>query len=398
MEAWIKQSEATIKNNKTHWDSLTREERRRAIKIQNEYWNLSRTWKKVYMALKRSYLATTPSLVKAIRYDTKKREFYTLVEWRDDSDKMNSCMRTATLPVNDEAWVCDMFKAEFVEYVKRCAQLSEGDKFLPVPCSVSVDIDSRVITHVRCCRGLNADGSYRFRCQYAKCKGEEDISEAYLRDNFPKAYIDAVIDYRLRPGGQGFINVPAGDVMNRDGLPIPMQNELALKHQIKFKQHQQETCVYSSFASALWCIGMHDLATALAARATENIHSHRILRRLADDMNGHWLQSVKIKQNAERMFNLLDKDLEHTIAVAVIRASDGQCSHAITVHDGLIFDGNEDFAIPLTQANLDYICSTKEQKATFIGVASGYLFREQGKRNRLHSIKSNIPGSPWTIK
>jgi len=394
MEVWMKQCEGTIENNKTSWDGLTKQEQRKAMQIQNEYWNLSRTWKKVHKALKRSYLATTPSLVKAIRYDTKKREFFTLVEWQDDIGQQNS-IRTATLPVNDEAWVRDMFEGDFVEYVKRCAQLSEGDRYLPVPCRVSVNIDARVITHIRCCRGLNLDGSYRFRCQYATGKGEEDISEAYLRDNFPKAYIDAVIDYRMRPGGQGFINVPAGDVVHRDGLVIPMQNELGLKHTIKFKQNQQDTCVYSSFASALWCIGMHDLATTLAGRCTEKLHSPRILQHLAHDMNGHWLQSVKIK-NAGTMFNLLDEDLEHTIAVVVIRASDGQCSHAITVHDGLVFDSNEDFAIPLTQANLDYICSTNEQEAAFVGVASGYLFREQGKRNRLRSIKSSVPGSPWT--
>ena len=57
------------------------------------------------------------------------------------------------------------------------------------------------------------------------------------------------------------------------------------------------------------------------------------------------------------MFNLFNKNLEHTIAVVVIRASDGQCSRAVTVHDGLVFDGNEDFAIPLTQANLDCGCA-----------------------------------------
>ena len=394
MQTWMKQREVTIESNRKRRGKLTREEERKAIQVHHEYWNLSRTWKKVYNALKRSYLATTPSLVTAIRYDTRKREFFTLVEWQDDVDEQNS-IRTATLPVNDEAWVREMFKDEFVEYVKECAQKSEGDRFLPVPCRVSVDVDARVITHVRCCRGLNSDGSHRFKCRFTKCKGEEDISESYLRENFPKAYIDAVIDYRMRPGGQGFINVPAGDVVIRDGLAIPLQNDFGLKHEIKFKQHNLDTCVYSSFASALWCIGIHDLATTLASRATESLHSHRILQHLANDMNGHWLQSVKIKQNAKKRFNLLEEDLQQSIAVVVVQASDGQCSHAITVHDGLVFDGNEDFAIPLTKANLDYICSTNEQKATFVGVASGYVFCEQGKRNRLCSLKSRIPGSPW---
>ena len=69
---------------------ITKQEQRKAMQIQNEYWNLSQTWKKVHNALKQSYLATTPSLVKAIRYDTKKREFFTLVEWQDDIGQQNS--------------------------------------------------------------------------------------------------------------------------------------------------------------------------------------------------------------------------------------------------------------------------------------------------------------------
>ena len=129
MQHWMKDHELAIENNKRHCHRLSKEEQRKSVKIQHRYWNTSRSWKKVYHALKQSYLATTSSFVKAIRYDTQKREFYTLVEWQDNVNESLPTTRTATLPVSDEAWVRDMFQNDFVDYVKNCAQHSKGDKF-----------------------------------------------------------------------------------------------------------------------------------------------------------------------------------------------------------------------------------------------------------------------------
>ena len=53
---------------------------------------------------------------------------------------------------------------------------------------------------------------------------------------------------------------------------------------------------------------------------------------------------------------------------------DRACNHAITVFDGMIFDSNEKSAIPLTQPNLDLMCSTDSRKGKYECVAKGYLF------------------------
>ena len=91
----------------------------------------------------------------------------------------------------------------------------------------------------------------------------------------------------------------------------------------------------------------------------------------------------------------MDADLTNSLALVVLSASDGSRSHAITVHDGYIFDGNEATALPLSIEALNYVCSTRERKASFTGVVAGYLFVQQGKKNRLAALKRNRDGDPW---
>ena len=64
-------------------------------------------------------------------------------------------------------------------------------------------------------------------------------------------------------------------------------------------------------------------------------------------------------------FNLLEHDLSSTIAVVVMEAI-----------DGLIFDSNEPFAVPLTKPNLNLMCSTEKRQSLFVRVSSEYLFMD----------------------
>jgi hypothetical protein len=119
-----------------------------------------------------------------------------------------------------------------------------------------------------------------------------------------------------------------------------------------------------------------------------------VLAALAALMNQHfWLQPVRIKK--VNQFNILLVDLSKTLAVVVLKASDGSSTHAITVHDNAIFDSNEATSLMLCQENLDYLCSTATQTARCIGIMAGYLYYEQGKRGRLEFSKNRVPGDPW---
>ena len=61
--------------------------------------------------------------------------------------------------------------------------------------------------------------------------------------------------------------------------------------------------------------------------------------------------------------------------VGVLFALDGNSSHAVTIHGGLIYDANEVVALPLCREALDYCTSTETHKSTFVEFRRGYLLR-----------------------
>ena len=60
------------------------------------------------------------------------------------------------------------------------------------------------------------------------------------------------------------------------------------------------------------------------------------------------------------------------------------------VHDGLIFDINEDFALTLCRENLDALCSTPLRQSIFQAVATGYIFYDQKNNNRIKQHTKNL--------
>ena len=51
--------------------------------------------------------------------------------------------------------------------------------------------------------------------------------------------------------------------------------------------------------------------------------------------------------------------------VGVLIASDGSCSHAVTIHGNFVFDANETVVLPLFKEALDYCTSTAKVKKYF---------------------------------
>jgi hypothetical protein len=65
---------------------------------------------------------------------------------------------------------------------------------------------------------------------------------------------------------------------------------------------------------------------------------------------------------------------ERTLSLRVLNASDGNCSHAVTVHGRFVYDANELVAIPLCQEALDYCTSTQTEKSSFVNFRRIALF------------------------
>jgi hypothetical protein len=71
---------------------------------------------------------------------------------------------------------------------------------------------------------------------------------------------------------------------------------------------------------------------------------------------------------------------ERTLFLGVLNASNGNCSHAVTVHGGYIFNANKLIAIPLCQKALDYCTSTQTEKSSFVKLPSNSAFYYKGQR------------------
>ena len=73
-------------------------------------------------------------------------------------------------------------------------------------------------------------------------------------------------------------------------------------------------------------------------------------------------------------WRLLQDQMMDTMVLAVLNESDGNGSHAVTIHGGYVNDANEVVAIPLYKEALDYCCSTSTVKNEFFSFRKGTPF------------------------
>ena len=73
-------------------------------------------------------------------------------------------------------------------------------------------------------------------------------------------------------------------------------------------------------------------------------------------------------------WQLLQEQMKDTMVLAVLNKSNGNGSHAVTIHYGSVYDANEVVAIPLCKEALDYCCSTSTVKNEFVSFWKATLF------------------------
>jgi hypothetical protein len=81
-------------------------------------------------------------------------------------------------------------------------------------------------------------------------------------------------------------------------------------------------------------------------------------------------------------WDLLLEQMKRTIALVVLTESDGNGSHAVTIHGGYIYDANETRGIPLCKEGLDYCCSTSTTKNEFVEFRKVTLFFYDGRDSK----------------
>ena len=383
--------EMTVKERKTYTDKLKRWEQYR------------KEWFRGLRVARKEALTAVEAAVTGLRYDKKRKKWFVQVQWTNESgDVAEQDFNSETIEV-ERSWVMEVFKPDVYKFVEDFESLTEYG-FHPVPKNNTVNfgVNNRMVSKVKYCPATEkrpAKYFVKFTDNLSK-DTEEEMSEETLLTLFDPNFLRLVRSrgYNRRQ----FVHIPPGDVRSggwEELCPISKKPAIPLPP-VKFRQYDRKTCVCSSFASALWAVGFQELALEINTLGIETEQDPNVLVKVATWVSqnrnrSHCLQPRKIKQSSSPAFSLMDADLTNSLALVVLSASDGSRSHAITVHDGYIFDGNEATALPLSIEALNYVCSTRERKASFTGVVAGYLFVQQGKKNRLAALKRNRDGDPW---
>jgi len=148
---------------------------------------------------------------------------------------------------------------------------------------------------------------------------------------------------------------------------------------VRYQQNEgTDLCAFKSLASVMHALGWEEEAKMLNLRGEQygkgSTGGFEYLKQVAVDLFPGWLQVRRVPKR----FSLQDV-APSMVAVLVLTASDGNCSHAVSTHGGYLYDANEEIAIPFCRQGLDYCCSNEEIHAEFVGFKRGWIFEYRGK-------------------
>lgn len=202
--------------------------------------------------------------------------------------------------------------------------------------------------------------------------------ESFVKENFREAYIQ-----EMKRVKRGFVDIPVGDYKASHLAEHPNLH-IHGAPKVNFPQTDgQDLCVSKSLASALYAIGFQKEAHQIDEYGLSELQGGAVdsfakVSRFARDVLPSWIVRRCVKKPSNYNWQLhLDKT---TILLGVLNASDGNCSHAVTVHGGFIYDANEVVSLPLCQEALDYCTSTATERSTFIDFRRIDLFFYEGKQ------------------
>ena len=152
---------------------------------------------------------------------------------------------------------------------------------------------------------------------------------------------------------------------------------------VQFVQSEgEDLCVSKSLASVLHALGFVKVAESINYYGEGQLRGGTVyaLRKegqYAETQLPHWITRKVLKRPQMFDWHLLQGEkMKDTILLGVLNESDGNGSHAVTIHGGYVFDANEVVAIPLCKETLDYCCSTV--KNGFVSFRKATLFCYDG--------------------
>lgn len=298
-------------------------------------------------------------------------------------------------------WIKDADYAEGV--IQHVINLGNTDEFVPVPSGESILIHTKKVHKLRYVhphtqwvpdphykRTLRSNNdSPGKRMKQIQAPGYWEVifhgetqpvrTDDEFVSQFKKGFLDEV--KRLRCG---FVDIPVGDFKESHLHEHP--NLLVTEApRVQFVQSEgEDLCVSKSLASALHAIGFVKVAESLNQYGESQLRGGTVdavrkVGQYAEIQLPRWItRKVQKRPHMLDWQELLQERMKDTILLGVLNESDGNGSHAVTIHGGYVYDANEVVTIPLCKEALDYCCSTPTVKNAFVSFRKVTLFFYDG--------------------
>jgi hypothetical protein len=293
-------------------------------------------------------------------------------------------------------------EAEYAEgVIQHVINLGNTDEFVPVPPGESILIHTKKVHKLRYIhphtqwvpdphhkRSRNLNDSPGKRMKQIQAPGYWEVifhgetqpmrTDKEFVSQFKKGFLDEVKFLRC-----GFVDIPVGDfkeshLHNHPNLMVPEAPPL------HFVQSEgEDLCVSKSLASAIHAIGFEGAADAINHYGESQLRGGTVdaIRKVGqytETQLPQWITRKVLKKPHMFDWRLLQEQMKDTILLGVLNESDGNGSHAVTIHGGYVYDANEVVAIPLCKEALDYCCSTTMVKNEFVSFWKVTLFFYEG--------------------
>ena len=397
----IKVKQFNYRERKIHWRKSAQVRREARAKLVQE-------WEKY-----------TAGKIVALRNEIFETRFSGLIVWIGPDQQVQRCV----MPLAKE-WIDGQFSKETIARMM-AANPQEEEGFVPITDaemvnSEMIEMDTRHVTKVKYIpprteeeparRGrLPKRGRKRRREIPEEFKVQlsdstvEDSSYTDIMGRFGHGYVERIKKKTAEQGIQ-FWHVPVGDVRNRDAEPQAiareMENRREERPRIAYPQGDHDTCVFSSCASAFSYANVEYLANMIEEQKFKSRMIRKSKRKGKPTTELGRLRDL-ICDNSDFRIKKIKKHTspigggggegalnQSAINTVIVKDSEGSRSHAITIFDGWIFDSNEDYALPLCEASLNYITTSVGRTSRFVNIEFGYEFSENkgGKRKSRRSL------------
>jgi hypothetical protein len=196
----------------------------------------------------------------------------------------------------------------------------------------------------------------------SECGKRQRLDLEFVNINFRKKFINKCLQHREKNH-----TVDAG--APRDISPAIMTASLSpITHPIvRYPQMGRETCVMSSFASALSHFNDPNAERIMASAISSSEMAEDRFVFLVDLLNSSNLK-FRVKKYKNRVLNILD-DFSCFPTVIRLAGKDGSLCHSVTTAGKWLFDSNLSHARQISLPLLDWCCSSDTVSSQFSHVA-----------------------------